>query len=62
MTGANGGKFVTVTKEMRHYAMSKGETIVQVHGAGRFKVNWVNPADVQPRDATPAAATVKPKS
>jgi hypothetical protein len=27
---------------------------VQVHGAGPFKVNWVNPADVIPPDA-PAA-------
>ena len=53
---------MTVSKEMRHYAMSKGETIVQVHGAGPFKVNWVNPADVQPPDAAASAATVKPKS
>jgi quercetin dioxygenase-like cupin family protein len=49
------GNFVAMPKEMRHFAMSKGETIVQVHGAGPFKVNWVNPSDVQPPD-TPAAA------
>jgi anti-sigma factor ChrR (cupin superfamily) len=54
----NTGNFITVPKEMRHFAMSKGETIVQVHGAGPFKVNWVNPADVEPADA-PAA---RPKS
>lgn len=55
----NVGNFVTVPKEMRHFATCKGETIVQVHGAGPFKVNWVNPSEVQPPDA-PAAA--KPKS
>lgn len=50
----NVGNFVTVPKEMRHFASCKGETIVQVHGAGPFKVNWVNPAEVQAPDA-PAA-------
>jgi anti-sigma factor ChrR (cupin superfamily) len=57
----NVGNFVTMPKEMRHFAMSKGESIVQVHGAGPFKVNWVNPADVIPPDA-PANAAAKPKS
>jgi anti-sigma factor ChrR (cupin superfamily) len=58
MITMNVGNFVTMPKEMRHFAMSKGETIVQVHGAGPFKVNWVNPSEVEPPDA-PAA---KPKS
>ena len=57
----NVGNFVAVAKEMRHYATCKGETILQVHGAGPFKVNWVNPSEVQPPDA-PAAAAGKPKS
>ena len=61
MITMNVGNFVTMPKEMRHFAMSKGETIVQVHGAGPFKVNWVNPSEVQPPD-TPAAAAAKPKS
>jgi ChrR-like protein with cupin domain len=56
----NVGNFVTVPKEMRHFASCKGETIVQVHAMGPFKVNWVNPSEVQPPD-TPAA-TAKPKS
>ena len=56
----NVGNFVTVLKEMRHFALNKGETIVQVHGAGPFKVNWVNPSDVQPPDAPAAAAKPKP--
>jgi anti-sigma factor ChrR (cupin superfamily) len=51
----NVGNFVAMPKEMRHFALCKGETIVQVHGAGPFKVNWVNPSEVQPPD-TPAAA------
>jgi anti-sigma factor ChrR (cupin superfamily) len=56
----NVGNFATMPKETRHYGMAKGETIVQVHGAGPFKVNWVNPSEVQPPDAAPVAA--KPKS
>jgi hypothetical protein len=45
---------------MRHFAMSKGETIVQVHATGPFKVNWVNASEVPPPD--PPAAAAKPKS
>jgi hypothetical protein len=30
---------------MQHYAWAKGETIVQVHGMGPFKLVYVNPAD-----------------
>lgn len=52
----NVGNFVMMPKEMRHFGMCKGETIVQVHGAGPFKINWVNPSEVQPPDA-PAAKT-----
>ena len=58
LTTMNVGNFVTMPKEMRHFATCKGETIVQVHAMGPFKVNWVNPSEVQPPDA-PAA---KPKS
>ncbi len=57
----NVGNFATMPKEMRHFASCKTETIVQVHGAGPFKVNWVNPSEVIPPDA-PAAAPAKPKS
>ena len=56
----NAGNFIALPKEMRHFGMCKGETIVQVHGAGPFKVNWVNPSEVQPPDAPAAGA--KPKS
>ena len=60
LTAMNVGNFALMPKEMRHFGMCKGETIVQVHGAGPFKVNWVNPSEVQPPDA-PAAAATKPK-
>lgn len=59
MQTMNVGNYISMPKEMRHYAMAKGETIVQVHGAGPFKVNWVNPSDVQPPDAAPVAAKSK---
>jgi hypothetical protein len=54
------GGFGTVPKEMRHFALSKTATVVQVHGVGPFKVNWVNPSDVQPPDAKPAPKKAKP--
>jgi len=59
MQTMNVGNFVMMPKEVRHYAMSKGETIVQVHGLGPFKVNWVNPADVKAPSPAPAAAKSK---
>ncbi len=55
----NVGNFILMPKEMHHFASNKGETIVQVHGTGPFKVNWLNPSEVEKPD-TPAAA--KPKS
>src|ERR1700730_5101514 len=55
----NFGNFVLMPKEARHFASCKGEVIVQVHGAGPFKNNWVNPSEVQPPDAAPAAAKSK---
>jgi quercetin dioxygenase-like cupin family protein len=60
LTAMNTGNFTSMPKQVRHFAACKGETIVQVHGAGPFKVNWVNPADVIPPDA-PAGAAAKPK-
>ena len=47
----NVGNFLLMPKETRHFAASKGETIVQAHGTGPFKVNWVNPSEVVPPDA-----------
>ena len=39
------GSFITMPKEMRHFAAAKGEVIIQVQGEGPFVVNYVNPAD-----------------
>ena len=39
------GSFFNVPKTMHHFATCKGVTIVQVHGEGPFKINWVNPED-----------------
>ena len=56
----NVGNFLLMPKEMYHFALNKGDTIVQVHGIGPFKVNWVNPSEVQQPDAPAAAAKPKP--
>jgi len=42
------GSFLTMPKEMHHFARAKGKTIIQAHGIGPFKVNWVNPSEVVP--------------
>ena len=55
----NVGSFSVVPKEMRHFGMAKGELIVQVHGIGPFKTNWVNPSEVRPPSATAAPAKTK---
>ena len=39
------GAYTAVTAKMAHYAWSKGDTLVQVHGLGPFSINYVNPAD-----------------
>jgi len=44
------GDFVSVPQNHAHYAMTRGQTIVQVHAIGPFALTYVNPAD------TPAAA------
>lgn len=54
MQTMNVGNFISMPKEMRHFAASQTDSIIQVHGVGPFKVNWVNPADVIPPDAKPA--------
>ena len=39
------GGFISIPKQMHHYAFSKVASILQVHGEGPFKVIFVNPAD-----------------
>jgi quercetin dioxygenase-like cupin family protein len=39
------GSYALLPRKMRHFAQSKTETIVQVHGTGPFEIIFVNPAD-----------------
>jgi hypothetical protein len=39
------GSFGIMPAKMNHFAWTKGETVVQVHGMGPWGVNYVNPAD-----------------
>ena len=38
--------YAHMPKGSRHFGLSKGESVVQVHGMGPFVVNWVTPASV----------------
>jgi quercetin dioxygenase-like cupin family protein len=44
------GDFISIPDNHAHYAMARGETIVQVHAMGPFALTYVNPND------TPKAA------
>src|ERR1051325_11717787 len=39
------GSFMHMPKEMPHYAIAKGEQILQIHGIGPFDISYVNPSD-----------------
>lgn len=43
MRDLNVGDYVFVPKQMRHFGISKGETVVQIHGIGPFKINMADP-------------------
>lgn len=45
MTTLGAGGFAKMPKGMHHYAMTKGETVIQVHGVGPFAITYVNPSD-----------------
>src|SRR5262249_60318497 len=36
------GTYALVPKKMNHFAMSQGHTIIQVHGIGPFRMNFVD--------------------
>jgi quercetin dioxygenase-like cupin family protein len=55
------GNFMLMPKEMRHFGKAKGDMVIQVHGIGPFKVNWVNPSEVQQPDAG-ASTAARPKT
>ena len=39
------GSIVTAPAEHAHYALARGETVVQIHAMGPFVLTYVNPAD-----------------
>ena len=39
------GGYAMMPAKLPHFAWSKGDTVVQVHGLGPFSINYVNPAD-----------------
>jgi quercetin dioxygenase-like cupin family protein len=39
------GSFVMMPTGTRHFAWTKGETIIQLHGVGPWGLTYVNPAD-----------------
>lgn len=45
MSENNVGSFILMPHEMHHYAMAVGETIIQLHGMGPFRIFYVNPKD-----------------
>ncbi|HWF06579.1 MAG TPA: cupin domain-containing protein [Candidatus Angelobacter sp.] len=49
------GSLAVMPAHHSHYAMAKGETVVQVHGMGPFKFVYVNPAD-DPSEVKESAA------
>jgi anti-sigma factor ChrR (cupin superfamily) len=48
------GDYAFMPKEMRHFGLTKGETIVQVSGMGPFVINYVNPED-DPKNKKPSS-------
>ena len=42
------GAYVVMPKGLRHFALAKGETILELTGIGPFKTIFVNPADAAP--------------
>ena len=39
------GAFAFMPPGMRHFAWTKGDTVIQLHGTGPWQINYVNPAD-----------------
>ena len=51
------GTYVFVPKEMPHFALAQGETILQAYGVGPFQIIYADPAD-DPRNQRPRLASV----
>lgn len=50
-TAISAGGYTAMPAGMRHFALTRGETVVQIHAVGPWKLTYVNPAD-DPRNAT----------
>jgi anti-sigma factor ChrR (cupin superfamily) len=37
--------FASIPAQHAHYAMARGQTVIQLHAVGPFVINYVNPAD-----------------
>lgn len=49
-TALSAGGYAAMPAGMRHFASTRGETVVQIHAVGPWKLTYVNPAD-DPRNA-----------
>jgi hypothetical protein len=56
MTEMGPGSYASMNPKARHFATTKGETIIQVGGMGPFVLNYVDPKD----DPTKQHAAAKP--
>src|SRR5262245_47954748 len=45
LTSLKPGEFARMSKMAHHYAGTKGETVIQIHGMGPFGITYVNPKD-----------------
>jgi len=45
MMSFGAGSFAYLDPSMHHYAMGRGETVVQIHGMAPLKINYINPSD-----------------
>lgn len=54
----NATDFISMPARHPHYAIAKGETVIQIEGKGPFQITYVNPKD-DPRK-TQASAAKKP--
>jgi quercetin dioxygenase-like cupin family protein len=46
------GSFGFLAPEMHHFAFADEEAVIQLHGDGPWRINYLNPAD-DPRNAKP---------
>jgi quercetin dioxygenase-like cupin family protein len=51
MSGMSVGTFAWIKPGAHHFAMAKGETVIQLHGNGPWELNYVNSQD-DPRKST----------